>query len=74
MNLVQHYNLSYNDPGLNVAEHACTMQSQNEIRTWEIKWLKQRYRPAPTDDLESVKRVKFEDIRNDLTSVFHENP
>ena len=33
----------------------------------EVKWLKKRYCPTPTDgDVTSIKRVKFDDIKQDM--------
>ena len=37
----------------------------------ETKWLKKRYRPAPTDgEVQNVKKIKFEHIRKDMMAQF----
>ena len=37
----------------------------------EVKWLKKRYCPTPTDgDVTSIKRVKFDDIKHDMIVQF----
>ena len=37
----------------------------------ETRWLKKRYRPAPTDgEVQNVKKIKFEHIRKDMMAQF----
>ena len=37
----------------------------------KVKWLKKRYCPTPTDgDVTSIKRVKFDDIKQDMIAQF----
>ena len=37
----------------------------------EVQWLKKRYRPTSTDvDKRSIKKIKFEHIKNDMTAQF----
>ena len=37
----------------------------------EVQWLKKRYRPTSTDeDKASIKKIKFEHIKNDMTAQF----
>ena len=41
------------------------------MESQETKWLKKRYRPAPTEgEVQNIKKIKFEHIRKDMTAQF----
>ena len=46
------------------------MYSKTKMESEETKWLKKRYRPAPTEEVQNIKKIKFEHIRKDMTAQF----
>ena len=46
------------------------MYSKTKMESEETKWLKKRYRSAPTEEVQNIKKIKFEHIRKDMTAQF----
>ena len=47
------------------------MSIHGAMESDETRWLKKRYRPAPTDgEVQNVKKIKFEHIRKDMMAQF----